>query len=74
MFEIVIDTGGTFTDAVLTDVDRNISAVKFPTNVDDPSMSIMGCIGLLSQQYNLTEQELLKNHILKSNAIVQEAI
>jgi N-methylhydantoinase A len=61
MFEIVIDTGGTFTDAVLTDEDRKIRAVKFPTNVVDPSMGIMGCIGLLSQQCNLTEQELLKN-------------
>jgi N-methylhydantoinase A len=61
MFEIVIDTGGTFTDAVLIDEDRKIRTVKFPTNVSDPSTSIMGCIGLLSQQCNLLEQELLKN-------------
>ena len=61
MYEIVIDTGGTFTDAVLIDQDRNISTVKFPTNVADPSTSIMGCIGLLAQQHRLKEQEVLAN-------------
>ena len=59
MFEIVIDTGGTFTDAVLMDEDRKINTAKFPTDVADPSTSIMGCIGLLAQQRNLTEQEVL---------------
>jgi len=29
MFEIVIDTGGTFTDALLMDKDRKISTAKF---------------------------------------------
>jgi N-methylhydantoinase A len=60
MFEIVIDTGGTFTDAILIDEERKISAAKFPTNVADPSVSIMGCIGLLGQQNKLTEQEVLR--------------
>ena len=61
MFEIGIDTGGTFTDAVLTDEKRNLITVKYPTNSEDPSTSIMGCIGLLSQESNLTEKELLQN-------------
>ena len=61
MFEIVIDTGGTFTDAVLIDQERKISTAKFPTNVADPSASIMGCIGLLAQQHKLKEQEVLTN-------------
>ena len=59
MYEIVIDTGGTFTDAILIDRERKISTAKFPTNVADPSASIMGCIGLLGQQHKLTEQEVL---------------
>jgi len=59
MFEIVIDTGGTFTDAVLIDEDRKINTAKFPTNVVDPSTSILGCIGILAQQRHLTEQKVL---------------
>jgi len=59
MFEIVIDTGGTFTDAVLIDEERKISVAKFPTNVADPSISIMGSIALLAQLRKLTEPELL---------------
>ncbi len=61
MFEIVIDTGGTFTDGILIDEQRKISMAKFPTNVADPSISIMGCIRLLAQEPGLTEQELLAN-------------
>jgi N-methylhydantoinase A len=61
MFEIVIDTGGTFTDAILIDQERKITTAKFPTNAADPSASIMGCIGLLGQQHKLTEQEVLRN-------------
>jgi len=59
MFEVVIDTGGTFTDAVLIDEERRVSVAKFPTNADDPSLSIMGCISLLAQKRKLTEPELL---------------
>lgn len=61
MFEIVIDTGGTFTDAILIDQDRRISTAKYPTNVTDPSESIMGCIKILGEQNQLTQQEVLKN-------------
>ena len=66
MFEIVIDTGGTFTDAVLIDKERNISTAKFPTNVVDPSESIMGSIGLLAEQRKLTIKEVLAD----TNALV----
>lgn len=59
MFEIVIDTGGTFTDAVLIDQERKISTAKFLTNVTDPSISIMGSIAILAQQRNLTKERLL---------------
>ncbi len=59
MLEVVIDTGGTFTDAVLVDEELKISTAKFPTNVADPSLSIMGAIALLAQQRKMTKQELL---------------
>ena len=66
MFEIVIDTGGTFTDGVLIDGKRKISVAKFPTNIDAPATSIMGCIKRLAEERGLTEQELLKD----TNAVV----
>jgi N-methylhydantoinase A len=59
MFDIVIDTGGTFTDAVLMDEDRNISTAKFLTDTVEPANSIMGCIGILANQRGITEQEIL---------------
>ena len=59
MFEIAIDTGGTFTDGVLIDDDRKISVAKFPTDVVNPEKSLMGCIELLAQERGLTDQALL---------------
>ena len=59
MFEIVIDTGGTFTDAVLIDDERQISTAKFPTYPSDPSMSIMGAIEVLANERDLTKEKLL---------------
>ena len=59
MFEVVMDTGGTFTDAILIDEERKISVAKYPTDVSNPTRSIMECVALLAQQRGLTEQELL---------------
>ena len=59
MFDLVIDTGGTFTDAALLGGDRQISVAKFPTNPANPSVSIMGCIELLARQQNYAIEELL---------------
>ncbi|MDB4444208.1 hydantoinase/oxoprolinase family protein [bacterium] len=61
MIEIAIDTGGTFTDSVLIDEDQNIRVAKYPTNIMDPSVSILGCLKLLSQECDWTEQELIAN-------------
>ncbi len=61
MYEIVIDTGGTFTDAILIDQNRRISTAKYPTNVADPSESILGCINILGKQNQLTLEEVLEN-------------
>ena len=59
MFEIAIDTGGTFTDAVLQDDRQNITVAKHPTNAVDPSEGIMGCIGALAQKLGITAQEVV---------------
>jgi N-methylhydantoinase A len=61
MFEIVIDTGGTFTDAVLIDENRQITTAKYPTFPEDPSQSIMGAIEVLAHELRLTERELLSD-------------
>ena len=61
MFEIVVDTGGTFTDGVLIDEEQKISVAKYPTNAANPSISIIECLRLLAQELGLTEQELVTN-------------
>jgi N-methylhydantoinase A len=59
MFEIVIDTGGTFTDAVLIDENRSIRTAKFLTDTSEPANSIMGCVDILAKQLGVTEHDLL---------------
>jgi N-methylhydantoinase A len=61
MFEILIDTGGTFSDGVLVDEKQKISVAKFETDPADPVKSIMGCIARLAEECNLTERNLLGN-------------
>jgi N-methylhydantoinase A len=59
MYEVVMDTGGTFTDAVLLDEDRNITMAKYPTDPFTPSVGIMGCMKNLAMQLGCTVQEML---------------
>ena len=59
MFEISIDTGGTFTDGLLIDEEGRLSIAKTPTTVDDPSAGVMECIKLLAQERSMTLKELL---------------
>jgi len=61
VFEIAIDTGGTFTDGVLMDEEKKISVAKFPTDMVDPEKGLMGCISLLAQERGLSQQELIAN-------------
>jgi N-methylhydantoinase A len=61
MYEIVVDTGGTFTDAILIDDDRRIFMAKVPTDHAKPSLGIMGCIERFAEQRRCTTQDLLKN-------------
>lgn len=59
MFGITIDTGGTFTDAVLIDEEKNVNTVKVPTDKSHPEDGIIKCISLLAQESRLTDKELL---------------
>ncbi|MFC1910569.1 hydantoinase/oxoprolinase family protein [Chloroflexota bacterium] len=79
MFEITIDTGGTFTDAVLRDEEKNIKLAKFLTDASDPGGSIMGCIELLAKEQSISQKELLAGThtisigtTLPTNAILEE--
>jgi N-methylhydantoinase A len=60
LFEIIIDTGGTFTDGVLIDEEQKTSVAKFETTPAEPSRGIINCIGRLAEERNLTLQELLR--------------
>lgn len=59
MFEIVIDTGGTFTDGVLVDEEQSTSLAKFATDPVNPSKGILNCITRLAEARGLTPEELL---------------
>lgn len=60
MFQISIDTGGTFTDGVLLHEDGTISTAKVPTTPDEPTRGVMDCVKLLASSENgLTTNEML---------------
>lgn len=59
MFEIAIDTGGTFTDGVLIDGENKISAGKSFTDMDHPERSLAECISLLGRERDLAPHQLL---------------
>ena len=61
MFEIMIDTGGTFTDGVLIDDKQSIAVAKAETQPADPAKSILNCIARLAEERGMTQQDLLKN-------------
>ena len=61
MFQISIDTGGTFTDGVLLREDGTVSIAKVPTTPDDPSEGVLSCIQILAQaEHGATEGEILQ--------------
>lgn len=79
MFEIFIDTGGTFTDGVLVDDKQGISVAKSETIPLDPAKSIMNCIAYLSEERGLAIEQLLRNTAtisigttLPTNCIIEE--
>jgi N-methylhydantoinase A len=61
VFEIAIDRGGTFTDAVMLDDESNITIAKIPTSIADPAEGLMLCLESLAQQRGLAFRGLLEN-------------
>ena len=61
MFEIMIDTGGTFTDGVLADDKQTLSVAKAETVPADPAKSILNCITHLAEERSTTLEELLRH-------------
>ena len=61
MFEIAVDQGGTFTDAVLLDENSKISIAKMLSNPSEPSAGLKECIRVLAQECGLTDEKLIAN-------------
>lgn len=59
MYEILIDTGGTFTDGVLIGDGGNISVAKSETNPTNPAKGIMNCIATLAEEQETSVEKLL---------------
>ena len=79
MFQILIDTGGTFTDGVLIEDERNVSIAKSETDPADPAKSIISCIARLAEERETTDKRLLANTTtiligttLATNCILEE--
>jgi N-methylhydantoinase A len=79
VYEILIDTGGTFTDGVLVDGKGSISVAKFETDPANPAKSIINCISNLADERKTTKEELLTNTntiligtTLPTNCILEE--
>ena len=79
MFEILIDTGGTFTDGVLIGDEGNISVAKSETNPANPAKGIMDCIAGLAEEQEMTVEKLLSDSAtvligttLPTNCILEE--
>ena len=78
MLEVAIDTGGTFTDGLLTDEAGKVSVAKVPTTSDDLSKGIMQCLTALAQERGMKLEALLPQvktvvtaTALATNAILQ---
>jgi len=61
MFEIMIDTGGTFTDGVLIDDQQRITVAKAETEPADPARGILNCIARLAEERRMSLKELLRD-------------
>ena len=79
MFDILIDTGGTFTDGVLLDEKGSISVAKSETDPANPPRGILSCIENIAEERKTTREELLANTntiligtTLPTNCILEE--
>jgi N-methylhydantoinase A len=57
---LAIDTGGTFTDLVLEDLDGTLHVFKRPTTPEDPAIGILDVIDAAAASRGLTRVELLE--------------
>lgn len=70
---IGVDIGGTFTDLILTDVDRQQTWIhKVPTTVADPSVAMMEGIGVLCDRSGITPAEI--DHVLHGTTIATNTL
>lgn len=79
LFEILIDTGGTFTDGVLIGDGKSLCVAKYETNPANPAKGIMNCIASLAEEQETTAEKLLANTAtvligttLPTNCILEE--
>ena len=66
MFEILIDTGGTFTDGVLIGDGGSVWVAKSETDPTNPAKGILRCIANLAEERKTSREELLQ----KTNTIL----
>jgi len=79
VFEILIDTGGTFTDGVLIGDRGSVWVAKSETDPTNPAKGILRCIANLAEERKTTKEELLKKTdtiligtTLPTNCILEE--
>jgi N-methylhydantoinase A len=79
VFEILIDTGGTFTDGVLIGEGGSVSVAKSETDPINPAKGILRCIANLAEERKTSKEELLKQTstiligtTLPTNCILEE--
>lgn len=59
MFEVCIDTGGTFTDCVVSDNEGNLVEFKSPTTPEDLSTGMISCLEEAATFFGLTTEQFL---------------
>ena len=70
---IGVDVGGTFTDLVFTDTDRNITLIhKVPTTPDDPSIGAIDGLRELCARYHLDPAAI--DHVFHGTTIATNAV
>ncbi|MHC2297957.1 hydantoinase/oxoprolinase family protein [Rhizobium mongolense] len=60
-FQIAVDVGGTFTDLVLRDSERDTLLFKSPTTPDDLSEGIFHGLALMARAVGMSSQEMLRS-------------
>lgn len=80
MYHISVDIGGTHTDIVLTDDQRNIWDCKVATTPEDPSIGVMNSCIKVARDFNISLDQLLgqidlfiHSGTVVSNTLIQEA-